>query len=105
MNLPVHPEAMEEFLTALERFNDESVAKGTSFGEEIERTAERIRLDPRFFPLAGDAPRRSEVRHAVLQAFPYRIVYAELGGKVVILAIAHLRRKPGYWRRRLRDSN
>jgi hypothetical protein len=32
--------------------------------------------------------------------FPYSIVYKEAADKIMIVAIAHQRRRPGYWRRR-----
>jgi toxin ParE1/3/4 len=37
-----------------------------------------------------------------VEGFPYNIVYALNGDEVFIVAIAHHRRRPGYWRSRLR---
>ena len=37
-------------------------------------------------------------RHRVLKRFPYSVFYEVLGSTVMILAIAHHRRKPSYWR-------
>jgi hypothetical protein len=36
--------------------------------------------------------------------FPYHVVYLETSGNLRILAIAHDRRKPGYWMKRLAPS-
>jgi hypothetical protein len=36
----------------------------------------------------------------VVARFPYSIVYKQDPDKIVIVAIAHQRRRPGYWQRR-----
>jgi plasmid stabilization system protein ParE len=48
-------------------------------------------------PLARSADEEGS-RRRVLHRFPYSVVYEVLGGVVTILAVAHHRRKPGYWR-------
>jgi len=40
-------------------------------------------------------------RRFILQRFPFAIVYRELPAAIQVLAIAHARRKPGYWKQRL----
>lgn len=40
------------------------------------------------------------VRRMLLRSFPYSVVYI-VEPRVVIVAVAHLRRRPGYWVRRL----
>ena len=37
-------------------------------------------------------------RHRVLKRFPYSVFYEVQGSEVTILAVAHHRRKPSYWR-------
>jgi plasmid stabilization system protein ParE len=39
-------------------------------------------------------------RRVALKRFPYMVVYMELGLELRILAFAHTRRRPGYWRER-----
>jgi hypothetical protein len=36
-----------------------------------------------------------------LQHFPYALVYVERADRIIGIAVAHLHRRPGYWRRRL----
>jgi plasmid stabilization system protein ParE len=50
-------------------------------------------------PRAG-APFRENTRRALVQRFPYGLVYREEGSDILILAVAHLRRRPDYWRDR-----
>jgi plasmid stabilization system protein ParE len=49
--------------------------------------------------LPADAP---EVRQARVARFPWRVVYFERPAEVFVVAMAHVRREPGYWRERLR---
>lgn len=41
------------------------------------------------------------VRQAFVNDFPYTVFFTEEPNRILILAIAHHRRKPGYWRNRL----
>lgn len=41
------------------------------------------------------------VRSASVPDFPYRIIYFVTRDELVLIAYAHERRKPGYWKRRL----
>jgi len=40
------------------------------------------------------------IRHCILQHFPYTVCYEAVDHKVTVLAVAHQRREPGYWRER-----
>jgi len=42
-----------------------------------------------------------KTRRFVLQQFPYAIVYRETVPTIQVLAVAHGRRKPGFWKKRL----
>ncbi|MDX2091533.1 MAG: type II toxin-antitoxin system RelE/ParE family toxin [Kofleriaceae bacterium] len=41
-----------------------------------------------------------DVRRFVMDRFPFTIVYTELTDEILIIAIAHASREPGYWRTR-----
>jgi plasmid stabilization system protein ParE len=63
----------------------------------------------RILQLVGEYPDAwqqlsKSVRRCRLSRYPYAVVYARDGQDVIILAIAHLHRKPGYWRTRLTDE-
>lgn len=65
------------------------------FLAEVERVAR----------LVGEHPlARTEIepgiRHAVLRRFPYALVYVVKPSEVLVLAVAHHSRRPGYWRGR-----
>jgi hypothetical protein len=42
------------------------------------------------------------VRHLIVRGFPFVLAYRVLGDTIRIDAVAHRRRLPGYWRRRIR---
>ena len=41
-----------------------------------------------------------EVRRFVLERFPYTVIFEVLADRVLVLAVAHARRRPNYWKRR-----
>jgi hypothetical protein len=45
------------------------------------------------------------VRRALVEGFPYALVFVVLGDSVQVLAMAHLHRIPGYWLQRLRSES
>jgi hypothetical protein len=49
-------------------------------------------------------PRVPTIRRAQLRRFPFVLLFRLLAGDVieVMIALAHMRRKPGYWTARLR---
>jgi plasmid stabilization system protein ParE len=56
-------------------------------------------------PRAGTRVRRLPadltVRRRAVTRFPYHVVHLEMTAQIRILAIAHDRRRPGYWKDRL----
>jgi len=75
---------------------------GIEFFDEVDAAVHRIVE----FPRAGTkVPRLAAtlpVRRVPVKRFPYHVIYLETPAAIRILAIAHDRRKPGYWKSRLR---
>ncbi len=96
MTSPVlHPAARKELDEVLSHIAAESRPAAVRFMERTESTVQLL-LD---FPDAG-VPIGSSVRRFPIRPFPYYVVYAP-GRQIRILAIAHERRQPDYWRDRL----
>lgn len=53
-------------------------------------------------PLGGSGSLR--FRQATVRRFPYRVVFLEMESEILVVAVAHERRRPGYWRSRLAES-
>ena len=51
-------------------------------------------------PLMG-SPHLRGTRYFWLKKFPYYLIYAIDNDLIRIVAVAHLKRNPGYWKRRL----
>jgi len=44
------------------------------------------------------------LRQTVLRRFPFSIIYVELPDAILIVAVAHQKQRPGYWRARMKGS-
>jgi hypothetical protein len=82
---------------AREFYLSKSAAVEDSSRLEIERAITLIRDHPETWPAYVLGTRRS-----VLNRFPYSLVYTTEGEHSLIVAIAHAKRKPDYWKARLR---
>ena len=92
-----HPEAVEEAAEAYLWYADRSDEAAEQFLSEL-RSARQA---------ATDHPQRQAAylhgtRSCRLRRFPYGLVYVERGNIIFGIAVAHLRRRPGYWRNRLK---
>ena len=47
------------------------------------------------------APRSRNTRRWLVQGFPFGVIYQEGAGEILVVAVAHQRRQPAYWERRL----
>lgn len=90
-----HPEAEVEFADAAEFYESRMVGLGQAFIAEVERCVALVWEQPDVGSPAG-----SNRRRVVVGRFPYSVVYRTDPQSILILAIAHQRRRPGYWRRR-----
>ncbi|MBF0185544.1 MAG: type II toxin-antitoxin system RelE/ParE family toxin [Magnetococcales bacterium] len=97
---------MIRFLEAAQQELDEAVAfhegqvigLGQAFLAEILAALELIRRYP-----AAWQPLSANTRRCRLRRFPYGLIYHEDGPKnILVVAVAHLHRRPEYWRDRLK---
>ena len=58
-------------------------------------------LEDEIVPLTN-LPSAAGAKRLLLKRFPYDIVVRELPEEIVVVAVAHQSRRPGYWRDRLR---
>ncbi|MEO7496708.1 MAG: type II toxin-antitoxin system RelE/ParE family toxin [Massilia sp.] len=65
-----------------------------TFVDEFERAAYLVLGNPHI----GSALRGGQRKYS-LRRFPYQIIYQLAGNDLRILALAHHRRKPGYWKK------
>ena len=96
MTCSFHPEAEQEFLRAIDYYQDRKQGLGRDFAVEVYSAIERAMAHPRAWPIL-----EGEVRRCQTRRFPYAVLYAEEAEGILIPAVMHLHREPDYWRHRL----
>ena len=92
-----HPEAGAEYTQAVEYYAGIRSDLGNRFYDEIERLVSEIGRHPdRFFRFSPPA------RRALSREFPNSVVYLEQSDGVWIVAVMHAKRRPDYWKHRLK---
>lgn len=94
-NVDFHPEARVEALEAEAWYSERNPAVGKAFSIALEQAIDSIAEAPFTWPAHGKGTRKR-----LLTRFPYTVVYRVLPDRVQVIAVAHQRRKPGYWRNR-----
>lgn len=98
--LEIHPEALAEAENALDWYATRSERAPQAFLSEIESAIADILAAPNSWPIV-----EKNCRKFPLYRFPYFIIYRDKSEDLIqIIAIAHGRRRPGYWRSRIRSS-
>ena len=97
MSRPIRfdPAAQRELNEAAEFYDAEDPGLGDAFLDAIERAFKQIQAFPESSPIS-----LGSLRTKVLPAFPLSLIYWIADDAIVILAVAHHRRRPGYWRDR-----
>ena len=91
------PEAVEELADSAVWYESRQAGLAEKFLDEFERTLVWIASRPASFPRLLDMSPDLDIRRALLPRFPYALVFMELGDEVRVLAVAHVKRQPGYW--------
>jgi plasmid stabilization system protein ParE len=93
----LHPEAEGEYLSSLEWYAIRSTTATINFEAEFTRAIQKIAESPERWPSY-----MSKCRRYVLRQFPFSIVYRVFPEQVIVFAVAHGSRRPGYWAKRVR---
>ena len=95
MKYVFHPEALTEYAEAVRYYTEQRVEVAQAFINAIEDTVDRIRESPTRYIAVDD-----EVRRCMTRRFPYGILYTIEQDYILILAVMHCSREPGYWKNR-----
>lgn len=88
--------AEEDFAEALAFYGEESDALAARLYDEIQRLIGDICAAPRLYRVIAPPLRRH-----FSETFPYAVLYVDKPDHIAIYAIAHFKRRPGYWKQRL----
>jgi plasmid stabilization system protein ParE len=97
--LDVHPDAGAEAEAGVLWYRERSTKVAERFLAELERAVDLIIETPRRWPKYLHGTRRY-----VLLKFPYSIIYRPSEARITICAVAHAKRRPGYWKERLEQD-
>jgi toxin ParE1/3/4 len=94
--LLVHEDAELEFKDAVDYYEARSIGLGLNFAAEMEKCYRAIRQAPTRFPFH----KNTVLQRCVTRRFPYVIFFRDFGDHISIIAIAHGKRRPNYWKDR-----
>lgn len=97
MSYAFHPSAEAEHLESVAFYETRRAGLGASYLAEFETIMTRVCEYPHRHPIEM----QPDIRRVAMKRFPHFILYREDSGLVQVLAVAHKRRKPGYWQSRL----
>jgi len=96
MRYEFHPEALNEFREAANWYNEREPLLALRFVDEVESTIRRVLDEPKRFRVVDE-----DVRRCLTHVFPYALLYTIEPSFILIVAVMHCAREPGYWKTRL----
>jgi len=97
MNLSFHPAAQQELNEGVDYYNQCQDGLGSEFAEEVYCAIHNVLSFPRAW-----TPLSKNTRRCLTNRFPYGVIYQTTDDEILIIAIMHLNREPGYWKGRKR---
>jgi len=97
----IHVEALAEIDATAAWYDAQRPGLDVEFLAELRSALAVLRAAPGVSAPDREAPEGANVRRRRLHRFPYAVVFAESATEYVVIALMHLRRRPGYWLSRL----
>jgi toxin ParE1/3/4 len=95
MRYVFHPEAIAEYSQAVQYYAERRAELAQAFIDAVEDSVYRIRESPTRWRILDE-----DVRRCLTGKFPYGILYTIEQDYILILAVMHCSREPGYWKSR-----
>jgi plasmid stabilization system protein ParE len=92
----IEPQARDELREAKRWYDEQKPGLGAELLDAVRTAVGRIQQSPHGFPLYAGF---SDIRRAVVERFPYIVIYLVRNGVIRILVVAHQRQRPGKTRR------
>jgi plasmid stabilization system protein ParE len=96
MLVTFHEKAREELLEAAHYYEERGQGLGYALIEDVEQAVRELSEKPLSCPTIG-----TELRRRIVRRFPYSLLYVVETERIVVMAVAHQKRRPGYWKYRL----
>jgi plasmid stabilization system protein ParE len=94
--LRIQSQAQEEINEAFEWYFKRSPEAADAFLTEVGASLKQIASHPQQYPVFTKNTRRR-----VLEGFPYSVIFQEKADLILVVAVAHAKRRPGYWKARI----
>jgi plasmid stabilization system protein ParE len=95
-----HPEATQERLQAILYYHRAQAGRGEDVANRFRSAIADVVASPGSWPLFPGWEGEPQVRSRKVAVYPYRVVYY-VRDEIVVVAYAHVKRRPGYWSARL----
>lgn len=102
MTLEILLAAGDEIENAFLYYESQMPGLGFQFLAAVTEGYGRILSNPQAW--AAVSGRRHTFHRCLLKRFPYGIIYVRKGDVLTVVAVMHLSRKPGYWRKQGRGG-
>jgi plasmid stabilization system protein ParE len=89
-------EAIKEAEAAAHWYSERSASAADGFTDEIDAAIAAIEQNPNAWPAHDHG-----TRHYLLRRYPFSVVYRVEASRILIVAVAHGHRRPGYWKSRV----
>src|SRR5947207_3218399 len=99
LRVEYHSEAKKELAAAIQWYAEKDAALAERFSDVYVQQLIAVARSPQRW-----ARHRGGTRHVLLRPFSYCLIVREFGDALEVVAVAHTSRRPGYWRKRLRDE-
>jgi len=100
MKIRYLPDAHGELLENVAYYHERNPVAAKHFAEAIRQEERHLIVQP-----WSAAKTMGEPRSWRIPRFPYSLIYRIVGQEVLIIALAHHSRRPGYWKDRLRETH
>ena len=96
MKVRFHPHAHAELRAARNWYQERSPLSAIAFAQSFDTALSRVIESPNGYPAADHGTRKF-----VLQRFPFNVFYLARETEIIVVAVAHQKRRPGYWSSRI----
>ncbi len=92
--------AEEDAIAAAVWYDKQAAGLGDDFLVHFRQALSSVESDPQRFPVLECDLGSSSLRRCPFRRFPYYLVFEIRSQEVLILAVAHAKRRPGFWTQR-----
>lgn len=100
MRIEFHPEALAEFKEAAQYYAGCQENLEFRFIAAVQAVLDRTRQNPEWARIFED-----DIRRSLTHVFPYAVLYSIEPDYLLIIAVMHCNREPGYWRHRVKSKS